>query len=34
LFSYREANIQIHFWDVEELVDELGEDFKTVNLEK
>ena len=33
-FSYREANIEVHIGDVEELVDELGEDFKAANLAK
>ena len=33
-FSYREANIDVHYWDVEELVKELGEDLKAVDLAK
>ncbi len=31
-FSYREANIEAHVGDVEELVDELGEDFMAADL--
>ena len=31
-FSYREPNIESHVGDVEELVDELGEDFKAADL--
>ena len=31
-FAYREANIEMHVGDVEELVDELGEDFMAADL--
>ena len=31
-FSYREPNIKSHVGDVEELVDELGEDFMAADL--
>ncbi len=33
-FSYREAKIEFQYWDVGELVKELGEDFKAVDLAK
>jgi hypothetical protein len=33
-FSYREENIEVHYWDVKELVKELGEDFKAADLAK
>ena len=33
-FSCRESDIEDHYWEVEELVNKLGADFKTTDLVK